>query len=56
MENDMREYTITIHFTTSEPDYTGVYGKQNLINDIVERLGCDESDIDIEYDVEPETE
>lgn len=53
METHIR---ITIDFTTSEPDYTGVWGEQNLIHDLVERLGCCESDIDIEYDVEPKTE
>lgn len=46
---------IKIDFTTSDPDYTGVFGEQNIINDLVERLGCEESDIDIEY-VEPKTE
>ena len=46
---------ITIDFTTSDPDYTGVWGEQNIINDLVERLGCEESDIDIEYNVEPKT-
>lgn len=53
METHIR---ITIDFTTSDPDYTGVWGQQNLINDLIERLGCDESDIDIEYDNETKTE
>ena len=52
METHIR---ITIHFTTSDPYFTGVWGKQNIIDDLVERLGCDESDIDIEY-VEPKSE
>lgn len=47
---------IKIDFTTSEPDYTGVWGQQNLTNDLVERLGCEESNIDIEYDVQQKTE
>lgn len=52
METHIR---ITIDFTTSDPDYTGMWGEQNLTNDLVERLGCEESDIDIEY-VEQKTE
>ena len=43
-----KRYKITIDLESDNPDYIGWCGKQNLIEDIAERLGCDESDIDIE--------
>lgn len=33
---------------TNDLDYTGCFGKQNLIYDITERFGCSESDIEVE--------
>lgn len=45
-----KRYTITINLVTDDPDYTAWYGKQNLIEDIAERLGCSESDIEVEED------
>ena len=51
-----KRYKITIDLTTDDPDYTVWCGKQNLIEDIAERLGCSESDIEIEDDNNSETE
>ena len=45
-----KRYTITINLVTDDPDYTGWYGKQNLIYDITERFGSSESDIEVEED------
>ena len=45
-----KRYTITINLVTDDPNYTGWCGKQNLIEDIAERLGCSESDIEVEED------
>lgn len=44
-----RSYRIVIEFTTSESDYTCTNGESNLIDDIVERIGCLPSDIVIHY-------
>ena len=51
-----KRYKITIDLTTDDPDYTVWCGKQNLIEDISERLVCSESDIEIEDDNNNETE
>ena len=45
-----KRYTITINFVTDDQNYTEWCGKQNLIEDIAERLGCSESDIKVEED------
>ena len=43
-----KRYTITINLESDKPDYIAWCGKQNLIEDIAERLGCSESDIEVE--------
>ena len=45
-----KRYTITINLESDNPDYISWCGKQNLIEDIAERLGCSESDIEVEED------
>lgn len=45
-----KRYTITINLESDKPDYIVWCGKQNLIEDIAERLGCSESDIEVEED------
>ena len=45
METHIR---ITIDFTTDDSEFTGPFGVEYLTDALVERLGCDESDIDIE--------
>lgn len=44
----MKRYKITIDLETDNQDYCCWCGKQNLIYDLCERLGCSENDIEIE--------
>lgn len=43
-----RRFVITIDFATTDPDYTDTWRIQNITHDIAERIGCEESDIEIE--------
>ena len=43
-----KKYIITINFVTTDPDYTGTWGIQNITHDIAERIGCEEADMEIE--------
>lgn len=43
-----KRFIITIDFATSDPDYTDTWATQNITHDIAERIGCEESDIEIE--------
>ena len=45
-----KRYTITINLESDNPDYIAWCGKQNLIEDIAERLGCRELDIEVGED------
>lgn len=45
-----KRYTITINLELDNPDYIAWCEKQNLIEDIAERLGCSESNIEVEED------
>jgi len=43
-----KRYIITIDFATTDPDYTSTWRIQNITHDIAERIGCEESAIEIE--------